>query len=112
MDRYGVADVRGANNREHCEMAARALKSSSAVSFLARRGSLFQSLTVQGKSDCLRGRPQASVRERKGRYSWYVTTQIFLLTGAGNNHLQQSKGVLLKTLYSQTKPCSLSKWCE
>ncbi len=41
--------MRGANEGDHCEMAA--LNSPRAVAFLAWRGRLFQSLTVRGKSD-------------------------------------------------------------
>ena len=61
-----------------------ALKSSRAVAFLAWRGRLFQSLTVRGNSDCLRGRPQAPVRERMGRYSWRFPARVFLLAGVGS----------------------------
>ena len=64
-----------------------ALKSSRAVAFLAWRGRLFQSLTVRGNSDCLRGRPQAPVRERMGRYSWRFPARAFLLAGVGSRDL-------------------------
>ena len=37
-----------------------------------------------GNSDCLRGRLQAQVRERMGRYSWRFPARVFLLAGVGS----------------------------